>query len=122
METCAGTGGPEGRGSGEDAAEGLSVRVRDSGRSARLVLAGYLDLGTAPLLREKLGRLLPREELTELVLDVTELSFCDAAGLAPMLKALLELRDRGGTLRLEQPQPALLRMLTTLHLAGDFGV
>jgi anti-sigma B factor antagonist len=122
MEASAGTGGAEIPDWVDDASGGLSVRVDDQGRTARVELAGYLDLGTAPQLREVLGELLRHPELEEVVLNVGEVSFCDAAGLAPLLKTLLALRERGGSLRLEEPQPALLRLLSTLHLAADFGL
>lgn len=93
--------------------------ARKQGR-VTLALAGYLDLQTAPLLRAGLAPLLSDPALVELDVDGRELTFCDASGLSPLLKALLELRNRGGTIRLHNAQPGVRRLLETLHLDRDF--
>ncbi|MHB2022388.1 MAG: STAS domain-containing protein [Mycobacteriales bacterium] len=99
---------------------GLVVRVYVDRPAAKVALSGYLDLETAPILRAELAPLLAEPTLSEIDVDAAELAFCDASGLSPLLKALLELRRRGGTVRLARVQPAVRRLLEALHLEGDF--
>lgn len=102
--------------------EGLTVATVRTGAAATVRLRGDLDLATVPSLRRELAVLLADRTIGELTVEVGELTFCDACGLSPLVKAVLELRARGASLRLSGARPGLRRLLETLHLTADFGL
>lgn len=60
-------------------------------------LSGELDCVTIGQLGSAFGRLMESPELEVLVLDLTELTFLDSAGLGALLRVLKEVKGRGGT-------------------------
>ena len=90
------------------------ARTGPAGSTAELRLRGELDIASAPELAGVLERLLATEHRV-IVLDLTELSFLDCAGMRPIRAALCELRRRDGSLVIRHPQP---RVEHTLQLAG----
>jgi anti-sigma B factor antagonist len=93
---------------------GLSILRRPAHTIASL--HGELDIATAPALRERLTTLLRLQMPTPLlVLDLAELSFCDAAGLAILIGTQRRATSQGTTLRLATPNPQITRML---HATG----
>jgi anti-anti-sigma factor len=100
--------------------DGVCQLLVDVGRAFGrpvLRLSGELDLYGAPKLLDVGTRLLESNELDALVVDVSDLTFCDSSGL----KVLAELRDEanaaGCTLVLRSPQPIVRRVieLTGFH-------
>jgi anti-sigma B factor antagonist len=98
----------------------LSVSVRErhdralpSGASAQSVtvaVIGELDIATVPRFAARMGELVRRGHLRELVLDVSGLTFIDAGGL----RALTELRSRielGGAILILDGVPAQMSRL-----------
>ena len=61
----------------------LTVDISMSGQTARVALAGELDIATAPRLEQQLAELAP--EVTRVVLDLRELAFIDSTGLRVVL-------------------------------------
>lgn len=94
----------------------LEVRTRLHGDQVTLTPAGELDLGTRPQLLRAV-RLALRHRPATVRVDLSELSFCDCAGLGALLCCAREARCSGaalvgvGTL---QPLPARLFALTGL--------
>jgi anti-sigma B factor antagonist len=103
-------------------ADGLLIWIDRSGSAATVRLAGYLDLQTAPELRRALGPLISDPGMLKVSVDAERLTFCDACGISPLIKMLLELRSRGGSLTIMGPGPSLRRLLGALHLTADFGL
>jgi anti-anti-sigma factor len=78
----------------------LSVSVRERheravpsgalGESVTVAVIGELDIATVPRFTARMGELIRRGHLRELVLDLSGLTFIDAGGL----RALSELRSR----------------------------
>ena len=62
----------------------VSYVERDGG-GACLRLAGELDLGTAPELTAAIDRLTAAGE-TRVLLDLTDLTFCDSTGMAAFVR------------------------------------
>ncbi|HEU5158809.1 MAG TPA: STAS domain-containing protein [Streptosporangiaceae bacterium] len=91
---------------------GLSVLRRPAHTIARL--SGELDVATAPALRERLAALL-RLRMPLLVLDLSGVSFCDAAGLAVLIGAQRRATPLGTTLRLVAPRSQVAKVL---HVTG----
>ena len=83
-------------------------------RTVELRVLGELDIASAPELAVALDRLLAADHRV-VVLDLTELSFLDCAGMRPIRSALGALRCRGGTLVIRHAQPLVER---TLRMAG----
>jgi anti-anti-sigma factor len=95
----------------------LTVSLRDRGSATEVDLHGELDLASAPLLAGALGA--DEEERSRphrLVVDVSELTFVDAAGL----RVLLGLAEDGRTVVLRHPSRLLLRILDVTDTAVRF--
>jgi anti-anti-sigma factor len=61
----------------------LTIDISMSGQSARVALAGELDIATAPALEQKLGEL--PDDVGQVILDLRELAFIDSTGLRVVL-------------------------------------
>jgi anti-sigma B factor antagonist len=91
--------------------DGAHLRI-SPGPEGVLSLAGELDLASAPGLRTAIQQKLDTGA-QRLVLDLTDLSFCDSAGLSVM--AWAEQHFPAGVL-LHQPRPQLRKILRTTQL------
>ena len=65
----------------------LTVRYADDERPPCLSVAGELDIGTAPVLREALLRLLADTDVEDVIVDLSGVTFVDSSGLAVLLMA-----------------------------------
>jgi len=93
----------------------LRTTVTRSGRRVVVRATGELDLATAPALRRAIaGAGSPGP--VELVVDLSGVSFVDAAGLGALLDGSEAVRRGGGDLCLTSPSPMLRRMLRLLDL------
>jgi len=96
----------------------LALVVSDSGPArdmdAHVIrLAGELDLAAVPSLTRLLDEAAEVERVT-VVVDLSQVTFIDCAGLGPLLAA----RDRlDGRFRLCNPSPPVLRLLSLLGLS-----
>ncbi|MFE9426341.1 STAS domain-containing protein [Kitasatospora sp. NPDC006697] len=108
---------------GRQAATGpaLTVSVRPWARGAVVVPEGELDLETAGLLRTALDRQLRRIDQWLLV-DCTDLRFCDSTGLSVILRARAAAAAGGGGLDLVAPRPSLRRLLALTGTEDFFRV
>jgi anti-anti-sigma factor len=88
----------------------LMVTVSTDPPLSRVHLDGDLDITGEWSLTEKMGELLAAG-LPEVVLDVSRLAFCDARGLATILRFRSQLRSAGMRLTLCSPSPQLRRLL-----------
>ena len=85
------------------------------GNSAHVVAAsGELDLQAAPELRDLLVRLIDLGQ-TELVVDLSEVTFIDSTTIGVLAGRQRQLRDVDGELRLVCTNPDLLR---TIEISG----
>src|ERR1700758_2251633 len=92
---------------------GLSVLSRPGLTIARL--EGDLDIATIPALRERLLSVLsPGVRL--FVIDLSGVSFCDAAGLGMLIGTQRRATARGITLRLAAPRPQMAKLLRVTGL------
>ena len=87
----------------------LRVRVESQGSAVVLFLAGDLDFRTADLLRQAVDiRLMTGR--AQLVVDCTELAFCDSSGLGVLVGAAKRAAARDGRVTL-RAVPAYLRQI-----------
>ncbi|WP_042428964.1 STAS domain-containing protein [Streptacidiphilus anmyonensis] len=96
----------------------LTVSVRRQAGAGVVVVAGELDHDTAPSLARATGSLADAG-VARIVVDCSELTFCDSTGLNVLLKARLRTTDDGGRFVLAAPSPPLRRLL---ELTGADGV
>ncbi|MFC4114203.1 STAS domain-containing protein [Nonomuraea zeae] len=82
-------------------------------------LRGELDLATRETVRESLLRAL-RHSTGLLILDLSGVSFCDAAGLGVMVGIQHQARSLGITLGLAAPGPHLASVLRLTDLDRSF--
>jgi anti-sigma B factor antagonist len=73
---------------------------------------GEIDIASAPRLSTRLGAL----TTPFVVLDLTELRFCDSSGLSLMIRAWKTLNARSGAFVLAAPQRQVARLLRTTGL------
>jgi len=92
----------------------LNVSVQAAGDVTIAELAGELDIASAPALREQLLSLL-RPGSSQLVVDLSKVSFCDASGLAVLVSTGRRARLLGGFLRLAA---ASSLVDAALHITG----
>jgi anti-sigma B factor antagonist len=95
----------------------LDIRVEGDGPKRVVHLQGSCDLATVPELRQALQSLAP-PDVTELVLDVSRLDFCDSTGLGTMLGALRRMREGGGEFAIAGATGTTLRLLEITGLDG----
>jgi anti-anti-sigma factor len=87
----------------------LRYRIRTTGTTSRLTLAGELDAITVPDLVEDIETLVFLGVRT-LFVDLSDIEFVDAAGLRPIFAA----RARGVDIELSNPSEAAQRVLRAL--------
>ncbi|MFI6485320.1 STAS domain-containing protein [Nonomuraea sp. NPDC050663] len=97
----------------------LMVEVERSGSTALVRLMGDLDKTTVPQLQRPV-RALIADGCTSLVIDTTELAFCDSSGLWLLLETQQQIRQQGGAMRLEGVHGVLRRILEITGLSAAF--
>ncbi|KUJ66708.1 metal ABC transporter substrate-binding protein [Streptomyces albus subsp. albus] len=99
----------------------LQVDVRHHGASAVVTPAGELDHHTAELLREPLEKSV-EEGRVRLVVDCSQLDFCDSTGLNVLLGARLKAEAQGGGVHLAAMRPAVARVFEITGAEAVFTV
>jgi anti-anti-sigma factor len=84
-------------------------------------LEGDLDIATTPALRERLLRV-PGPAGRLLIIDLSGVSFCDAAGLAMLIGAQRRASGRGITIRFVAPRPQMAKLLRITGLDRSFTI
>ncbi|MFD6419618.1 STAS domain-containing protein [Streptomyces sp. NPDC060194] len=99
----------------------LSVEVRSHGASAVVIPAGELDHHTAELLREPLEACID-EGRTRVVVDCSQLEFCDSTGLNVLLGARLKAEAAGSEIHLSGMLPVVARVFEITGAESVFTV
>ena len=87
----------------------ISVGAPD-GAAVSVVVAGELDLATAPELLNRVSDLIEAGH-HRVVLDLGELTFCDSAGLSALARLRKKVAQFDGTLALARPTPIVRSVL-----------
>jgi anti-sigma B factor antagonist len=98
---------------------GLLFTARSQAGFTIVTLRGELDIASAPALRERLLGVLAART-SRLVMDLANVSFCDASGLAVLMNTGRRARLLGGDLRLAAPSVAVLAALKITGLQRQF--
>jgi anti-sigma B factor antagonist len=85
--------------------------------SATVVLAGEIDIATAPAIRRFLMAAISGRDV-HLAVDMSGVAFIGAAGIGVLVAAANRAREAGGSLSLLAPSPQVRRLLDVLHLDG----
>ena len=88
---------------------------------AVLHLKGELDADTASQLHATLAELVERP-VPRIVVDLTELKFCDSVGLSAFITSKQIITARGGWLSFAGANPFLMRLLETVGLSKYFAI
>lgn len=88
----------------------MNITESKHGNVCTYVLEGNLDTGTSPLLEERLADLTP--DITEIVLDLTDLTYLSSAGLRTILLARETLGD-GGVITVKGANPMVMDIFDT---------
>jgi anti-anti-sigma factor len=97
----------------------LSVLSRPAFTIARL--EGDLDIGTTPVLRERLLSVLgPGVRL--LIIDLSGVSFCDVSALAVLIGTQRRARGLGSTVLLAAPRPQMAKLMRVTGLDRHFTI
>ena len=81
------------------------LQYKPVGESVTVVIAGELDHCAAPQIRRMLDDLLQDPGVTDMILDLENLTFMDSSGIGVLLGRLRILQSRGGTLSVKNMQP-----------------
>ena len=97
----------------------LSVRRKDG--YTIVSISGEIDFARAPVVREHLLGLL-RPGASQLVVDLSGVTFCDASGLAVLVGVARRAGLLGGALRLAAPAPLVSTVLRLTGLDSRFEI
>lgn len=76
---------------------------------------GALDIGAAPIVRERLNTLV-QEGKTRLVIDLSAVEAVDSTGLGAMISGLKAARKNGGDLQIVNPNASVTKLLELTSL------
>lgn len=99
----------------------LGVTVSHEATHALVTLTGELDVISGERLRAVLGKLAD-EGVTRLVLEASELTFCDSMGLRLLLEAHDRAVEAGGFMKLAGVRGVFRRILTVTGLHAAFPI
>ena len=100
----------------------LKVSTRSQGGCVVMSLGGEIDLYTGPRLHGELFTLLSGDGPVQVVVDMSEVDFCDSTGMNVLLAAHRRAREQGGDLELAAPRPAVRKILQVTGLESVFTV
>jgi anti-anti-sigma factor len=101
---------------------GFAVTASTEGTVRVLAVRGELDIGSAPVLRDALLRLIADEDVPDLVLDLSGVTFTDSSGLAVLLMAARRWNDAGRSMLLRQPSRILMRIVDLTGARAAFRI
>lgn len=99
----------------------LKVSSRSQGDHIVITPGGEIDLYTAPRLQAEFAGVL-RDGPARIVVDLAAVEFCDSTGMNVLLAAMKRARERGGSLELAGPRPAVRKILQVTGLDTVFAV
>lgn len=77
----------------------------------QLAVVGEIDMATADRLQEALGDAVTRSHTATVVIDLTDVTFCDSVGIGTLVRAHMEAAQHDTVLRIINPQRQVRRVL-----------
>ncbi len=99
----------------------VSVTSRQVGDRTVIEVKGEIDVYTAPALREEITSLVDAEH-TDIVVDLSQVSFMDSTGLGVLVGALKKVRTLGGDLALVINEEKILKVFRITALTQVFTI
>jgi anti-sigma B factor antagonist len=96
--------------------EALSIEVRHERDHAIVVAAGEIDIATVAQLRERLFELADTGQ--SIVIDLSQVSFVDSAGLGALVGAAKRAAAHGATLHVVGARPQIRQLFRVTGLEG----
>jgi anti-sigma B factor antagonist len=96
----------------------LDVTVAE-GDPVVVALSGELDIACAAELEKRINELVGGGHI-RLIVDLTDLGFCDSTGIGTFVRGNTACRDQGGYLRLAGPNRNVARVLAVVGLLDTF--
>ncbi len=100
--------------------ESLDIAVEHGEERAFVRLHGHLGIDSSPDLRDRLLAMLQGQPTKTIIVDLTEVSYIDASGIATLLEALRVARNRQATLCLKGLQGRMVRLFEATGLLPVF--
>jgi len=107
--------------SGIVSATGLQITVDETSEGTLVRLRGHLGIDSSPALRDRLLAVLQGQSI-ETVVDLTEVSYLDASGIATLIEGLKLARSRRNTLRIQGLQGRVLHLFEVTGLLDIFEI
>ncbi len=86
-----------------------------------VAIAGRLTAAEAPTVRQHILDVLEQGD-AKLILDLSELAFCDSSGLSVLISALKAARARGGSVALAGLTPTIRALIELTRLQQVFDI
>lgn len=99
----------------------VSVHTEVHGEQVVVQVAGEIDVYTAASLREKLADLIDADH-TDVIVDLTGVTFMDSTGLGVLVGALKKVRGYGGRLQLVIDQEKVIKVFRITALTQVFTI
>lgn len=99
----------------------VSVHTVVHGDQVVVQVAGEIDVYTAASLREKLADLIDADH-TDVIVDLTGVTFMDSTGLGVLVGALKKVRGYGGRLQLVIDQEKVIKVFRITALTQVFTI
>ena len=100
--------------------DSLDITVDHGEERALLRLHGHVGIDTSPDLRDRLQAILQGQPPKIIIVDLTEVSFIDASGIATLLEALKVARSRQVMLCLKGLHGRVVRLFEVTGLLSVF--
>ena len=99
----------------------FDISTTTAGDQCTVVIAGELDVCTAPQLRRELFAL-TEAGCINIIVDLDEVTFMDSSALGVLIGALRRVRELGGTLRIVCSREDVLGLFRVTGLDGVFPI
>ncbi len=100
--------------------DSLDINVEDGEERVLVRLHGRLGIDSSPDLRDRLLVILQGQPPKTIIVDLTEVSYMEASGIATLLEALKIARNRRATLCLKGLQGRIVRLFEVTGLNKVF--
>jgi len=101
-------------------ANALEINLRERDGATLVLLRGRLNIDSSPGLRDRLLDILRRRASKAVIVDLADVSYIDASGMATLVEGLKIARNRQGTLCLQGLQDRVLQLFELTGLLDLF--
>jgi anti-sigma B factor antagonist len=100
----------------------LKITTSSHSDCSSVSVRGEIDLHTAPYLHSELLGALEGAQSNRVVVDMSEVGFCDSSGLSVLVSGMKRARENGGDLELLAPGASVAKVLEVTGLDAVFVV